>query len=65
MKLDRTAFKMGSHQQSSDNRDFWAKQPMDERLKAAVYLNSIAYNFDINQPPKMDRTFFLMRKNEK
>ena len=63
MKLDRTYFKMGSHQESGDNRKFWASQTMEARLKAAFYLNSVTYNFDINFPPKMDKTIFKARKN--
>ncbi len=63
MKLDRTSFKMGSHQDSGDNRKFWASQTMEARLKASFYLNSVAYNFDINCPPKMDKTIFKARKN--
>ena len=63
MKLDRTYFKMGSHKESGDNRKFWASQTMEARLKAAFYLNSVAYSFDINFPPKMDRTIFKARKN--
>jgi hypothetical protein len=64
MKLDRTAFKMGNHQSSGDNKVFWASQSINERLKAAYYLNSVAFNFDINNAPKIDRTVFGMRKHE-
>lgn len=62
MKLDRSFFKMGSHSESSDNRSYWSDKSSQERLKAAFYLNSVAYNFDINYPPKMDKTFFASRK---
>ena len=54
---------MGSHEKSGDNRNFWASQTMEARLRAAFYLNSVAYNFDINFPPKMDKTIFKARKN--
>ena len=62
-KLDRTAFYAGSHQETEK---YYAKnQPKTskERLLAANYLNSIAFQFDINNPPKLDRTDFSMRKH--
>jgi hypothetical protein len=64
MKLDRTAFKMGTHQESGHNYDYWQKKSAVERLQAAFYLNSVAYNFDYNKAPRLDRKAFSMRKNE-
>ena len=64
MKLDRTTFKMGNHENSGNNIEYWKTQNRNERLKAAFYLNSVAYNFDIKNAPKVDRTAFKMRKNE-
>ncbi len=63
MKLDRTAFKMSTHQNSGDNREYWKAKSITERLKYAFYLNSVAYNFDINNSPKMNRAVFEMRKH--
>lgn len=63
-KLDRSAFHAGSHM---DTEIFYAKnQPKTsvERLLAASYLNSVAFLFDLNNPPKMDRTVFSMRKHQ-
>ncbi len=62
-KLDRTAFHAGSHQETEA---YYAKnQPKTskERLQAANYLNSVAFRFDINNPPRIDRTTFSMRKH--
>lgn len=36
---------------------------MVARLRAAAYLNSVAYNYDFNNLPRMDRTAFSMRKH--
>jgi hypothetical protein len=33
-------------------------------LEAVFYLNSIAYGYDVNNPPKMDRTVFSTRKHK-
>ncbi|GLU56293.1 hypothetical protein [Dyadobacter frigoris] len=63
-KLDRTAFHAGTHEETEK---YYAKnQPKTsiERLMPANYLNSIAFQFDLNNPPKMDRTVFAMRKHE-
>ncbi len=46
---------------ADNNFLYWQTQSLEERLRAANYLNSVAYNFDINDPPKMDRTYFRMR----
>ena len=60
-KLDRTAFKHQTIKEASYNLNYWTSQTYKKRLQAANYLNSVAYNFDINNPPKMDKTFFKIR----
>ncbi|WP_149241083.1 hypothetical protein [Dyadobacter sp. 32] len=63
-KLDRTAFHAGSHEETEI---YYAKnQPKTSRsrLMAANYLNSIAFQFDLNNPPKMDKNAFSMRKHQ-
>ena len=57
-RLDRTAFKHQTLKEASHNLEFWQKKSYEERLEAANYLNSVAYNFDINNPPGMDKTYF-------
>ena len=61
-KLDRTAFKHQSKEGAAKQRPYWLTKSVTERLQAAFYLNSVAYNFDINNPPRMDKTFFTIRK---
>lgn len=63
-KLDRTAFKMHHSSETQNNFLFWQSQPLEERLKAANYLNSVAYNFPLNDPPKLDRTYFKIRRRK-
>ena len=60
-KLDRFAFKMQTAEEAANNYNYWITKSPEERLKAAFYLNSIAYNFDINNPPRMDKSFFQVR----
>lgn len=63
-KFDRTAFKRQTLEEASNNLEFWKKQSYSKRLEAANYLNSVAYNFQIDNPPKMDKSFFKIRKRK-
>ena len=64
-KLDRTTGKGQSHEEATANQTaYWKSKTVDERLAAVMYLNSIVYNFDINNPPRLDRTVFSTRKHE-
>jgi hypothetical protein len=61
-KLDRTAFQaMTVHEADHYQRDY-RNHTVEERLEVALYLTSIAYNFDMNHPPKMDKTIFSKSK---
>ena len=62
-RLDRTKFKMQTFKEASHQLKYWKSKTIEERLRAAYYLISVAYNFDINNPPKLDRTAFSMRKH--
>ena len=61
--MDKTLTWSAKH---SDNqirlRDFWMSQTPYERLKASFYLNSVAYNFDLENPPRMDKSYSYTRK---
>ena len=61
-RLDRTAFRAGSFAETEEYyRTHWHTATMAERLRAAHYLNSVAYGFDLNNPPRVDRTVFSIR----
>jgi hypothetical protein len=60
-KLDRTAFKAQTVEEASNHADYYKSLSWLERLKIAAYLNSVAFNYDINHPPKMDKTLFKAR----
>jgi hypothetical protein len=59
--LDKTAFKRQSLEEADNNRAYWLTKTPEERLAAAMYLNSVAYNFSLENPPRMDKTFFEKR----
>lgn len=57
-RLDRTAFSAQTMEEASNKYGYWKQQSYAERLRASFYLNSVAFNFDINNPPRLDRTVF-------
>jgi len=63
-RLDRSYGKGHKHENAEKDSAYWKTKTVDERLAAAMYLNSIAYNFDINNPPRMDKTIFSCRKHK-
>jgi hypothetical protein len=61
--MEKTLTWSGKHEDNENRiKDFWLSQSPIDRLKAAFYLNSIAYKFDIKNPPKMDKTYSYTRK---
>jgi hypothetical protein len=63
-RLDRTAFKHQTLQEASHNLEYWKNQSYRKRLEAANYLNSVAYNFDVDSPPRLDKTYFKIRQRK-
>ena len=63
-KLDRTAFKAQTAEEASNHAQYYKKMSWQERLQVAAYLNSIAFNYPLNNPPRMDRTKFSAKRQE-
>lgn len=64
-RLDRTAFKAQTAEEASNHVDYYKSLTWQERLRIANYLNSIAFNYPENNPPRLDRTKFSVRSREK
>lgn len=60
-RLDRTQFKAQTAQEAANHASYYKVLSWQERLRVANYLNSIAYNFPENNPPRLDRTKFHAR----
>ena len=61
-RLDRTAFKAQTAKEASaSHAEHYKKLSWQERLRIANYLNSIAFNFPEDNPPRLDRTKFSVR----
>lgn len=57
-RLNCTAHHAGTHEENA--RYYAQHQPPTpaERLRAAAYLNRVAYDYDLNNPPPLEPTAF-------
>lgn len=62
-RLDRTAFHAGTHEETGKYHARKQPETLVERLQAAAYLNSVAFNYDLNNPPRLDRAAFVARSH--
>ncbi|MDB4902612.1 MAG: hypothetical protein JWQ63_1893 [Mucilaginibacter sp.] len=62
--LDRTAFKLQTAEEASNHAAYYKTLTWQERLRIANYLNSVAYNYPENEPPRMDKTVFKVRSRK-
>lgn len=60
-KLDRTAFKAQTLEEAANHSTYYRKISWIERLRASAYLNSIAFNYPLDLPPRMDKTKFEVK----
>lgn len=63
-KFDKTAFQAMTASEADEYQRDYSKESMERRLEIALYLTSIAYNFDMNNPPRMDKIIFSAEKQE-
>jgi hypothetical protein len=57
-RLNRFAFKAQTAEEAANHSRYYKSLSWQERLKVAAYLNSIAFKYPENKPPKLDRTIF-------
>ena len=60
-RLDKSAHKVYNLQQQQKESANYSDFSIEEKFKVFVYLQSIAYNFKIENPPKMDKTIHSTR----
>ena len=61
-KLDRTAFKRQTAEEADNQLSYWLSRPPVDRLRAAVRLNAIAWNYPPASPPKIQKDVFKARR---
>jgi hypothetical protein len=64
-KLDRTVFKASSASEKIKYGEIYNIKSTSELLEIAAYLNSLAYGYSLDNPPKIDKTVFHVRGREK
>lgn len=57
-RLDRTVFFASKAEESNSDYIYWEKRTAKDRLLAGCYLIAAAYDFDVINPPKMDKSHF-------
>ncbi len=62
-KLDRNVFQAMTATEADEYQRDYSQESVERRLEVALYLTSIAYNFDMNNPPRMDKTIFSACKS--
>ena len=61
-RLDRTAFKAMTVEEADNYQRDYTNYSYQQRLEIALYLTSTAYNFDMDNPPKMNKQLFSIEK---
>jgi hypothetical protein len=61
-KLDRTAFQARNASERVNYCKEYQKLTWQERIRIHQYLNSIAYGYDLDNFPRMDKTIFKAKK---
>jgi hypothetical protein len=64
-KLDRNSFKAQSVKEADNHSAYYSSITWKERLQVSAYLNSVAYQYDLNKPPRMDKKHFNVRSLNK
>ncbi|NOT37281.1 MAG: hypothetical protein HOP11_07865 [Saprospiraceae bacterium] len=57
-RIDRSFFQALSAEESDKIQTDYSQESYEVRLEVAYYLTSIAYGFDVNDPPRIDKTQF-------
>lgn len=63
-RMDKTAFKIQTFEEADDAMRDYSNFSQEERVRIYWHLTSIAYKFDLDNPPRMDKTVFQMRKHK-
>ncbi|MBK8953425.1 MAG: hypothetical protein IPM85_15355 [Chitinophagaceae bacterium] len=63
-RMDKTAFRLQTVEEADEAMRNYHNHSIKERLEIAFYLTSVAYKFDMNNPPRMDKTAFCIKKHE-
>jgi len=57
-RLNRNAFKGQTFEEASNHVGYYKSLTWQERLRVTAYLNSVAFNYPENEPPRFDKSKF-------
>lgn len=60
-KLNRTAFKAGTVEETSNHAAYYRTLTWQERFKITMYLNSIAFKLIDTKELKMNKNYFTVK----
>jgi len=60
-RLDRTYSTSYNFKNQKKEIEHYANYTKEQIFEVFAYLNSVAYNYPLNNPPRMDKTFFSCR----
>jgi hypothetical protein len=46
---------------AGNHKSYYLKMTWQERLSVTAYLNSVAYQYDLNKPPRINRNHFAVK----
>ncbi|HXB39966.1 MAG TPA: hypothetical protein VNZ49_05440 [Bacteroidia bacterium] len=61
LRFDRTVHKSGNIKDFQKESDFYKGMSLEELADFFNYLQSVAYNFDPNKPPRLDKSIHNYR----
>jgi hypothetical protein len=64
-RLDRNAFKGQTFEEAANHAGYYKNLTWQERLRVTAHLNSVAFNYPENHPPRMDKSKFMGRSRSK
>lgn len=60
-RFDRNSHKAYNFKQIQKESDHYKEMSEEERTKVFIYLQSVAYDYPLNSPPKMDKSVHSCR----
>jgi hypothetical protein len=64
-RLNRNAFKGQTFEEASSHAGYYKTLTWQERLRITAYLNSVAFNYSENNPPRLEKSQFKVRSRIK
>jgi hypothetical protein len=64
-KLDKTAFTKKTFAEADAGRSYWLNFSLEDRLEAATRLILSVWGYTPENPPRMDKSYFVKKSHNK